>query len=80
LETGRWPAEGADSTPFVLDRASQRLDPILSVSKQLRNQPSVWSNDGLALCGLLHRYEFGLRTTVRHVEVITVEPDFFTQL
>jgi restriction system protein len=36
--------------------------------------------DGLALCDLLKRYELGVRTTVRQVEDITVEPDFFAQL
>jgi restriction system protein len=42
--------------------------------------PPVDLIDGLALCDLLKRYELGVRTTVRQVEDITVEPDFFTQL
>lgn len=42
--------------------------------------PPVDLIDGLALCELLKRYELGVRTTVRQVEDIAVEPDFFTQL
>ena len=42
--------------------------------------PPVDLIDGLALCDLLKRYELGVRTTVRQVEDIAVEPDFFTQL
>ena len=42
--------------------------------------PPVDLIDGLALCDLLKRYELGVRTTVRQVEDISVEPDFFTQL
>jgi restriction system protein len=42
--------------------------------------PPVDLIDGLALCDLLKRYELGVQTTVRQVEIVTIEPDFFTQL
>lgn len=42
--------------------------------------PPVDLIDGLALCDLLKRYELGVRTKVRQVEDIAVDPEFFAQL
>ncbi|MDQ2851181.1 MAG: restriction endonuclease [Actinomycetota bacterium] len=42
--------------------------------------PPVDLIDGLALCDLLKQYELGVRTAIRQVEDITVEPNFFAQL
>lgn len=42
--------------------------------------PPVDLIDGLALCALLKRYELGVLTTIRQVEDIAVDADFFAQL
>ena len=41
--------------------------------------PPVELIDGDDLCGLLRDYELGVRTRIRQVEDVSVDPDFFTQ-
>ena len=41
--------------------------------------PPVELIDGDDLCGLLREYELGVRTRIRQVEDVSVDPDFFTQ-
>jgi hypothetical protein len=51
------PAERAEPAPFVLDRQSQRLEPLSCVTAVLRNQTSVWSGGGAGICAKVHRQE-----------------------
>ena len=41
--------------------------------------PPVELIDGDDLCDLLREYELGIRTRIRQVEDVSVDPDFFTQ-
>jgi hypothetical protein len=48
-------AGGADA--FVLDRQSQRSEPLSCVTAGLRNQTLVWSAGGAGICARFHRQE-----------------------
>jgi len=42
--------------------------------------PPIDLIDGQRLCDLLKTYELGVRTEVRQVEDVTVQPEFFDEL